>query len=205
LPNRQRVQRWDVCERLVLALALIVWLPGPAQADSPRLWSVVDAGHGDHGVAAEMTVAAPVSVVWAVLTDCATAPEHVPGMVSCKVLQSDPAGLWDIREHRVRLPWLPLVLRNVVRSDYVPQRRLDYRKLGRDVTQLRGQWRLSPDASGAATQIEYTGYMTGLLPVPDGMAKAYVLEGLIALQAESLKRAGAPAPVSPAQPTNIRP
>ncbi len=173
----------------LMALALLIWRPGPAQADSPRLWSVMDAGHRDRGVAAEMTVAAPVSVVWDVLTDCATAPKHVPGMVSCKVMQSDPGGLWDVREHRVRLPWFPLVLRNVVRSDYVFQRRLDYRKLGRDVTQLRGQWRLSPDASGAATQIEYTGYMTGLLPVPDAMAKTYVLEGLNALQAESLKRA----------------
>jgi len=189
LPNRQKVQWWSVCGRLVSALALTAWVQGPAQADSPRLWSVVDAGLGDHGVAAEMTVAAPVSVVWEVLTDCATAPEHVPGMVSCKVLQSDPAGLWDVREHRMRLPWFPLALRNVVRSDYVFQRRLDYRKLGRDVTQLRGQWRLSPDANGAATQIEYTGYLTGLLPVPDRMAKAYVLEGLNALQAESLKRA----------------
>ena len=136
-----------------------------------------------------MTVAAPVSVVWEVLTDCATAPQHVPGMVSCKIKQSDPAGLWDVREHRMRLPWFPLVLRNVVRSDYVFERRLDYRKLGRDVAQLRGQWRLMPDASGAATQIEYTGYMTGLLPVPDSMARAYVLEGLNSLQAESLKRA----------------
>ncbi len=189
MPNRQKVQRGGVCGRLGLALALMVWRPCAAKADSPRLWSVVDAVRGDHGVAAEMTVAAPVSVVWDVLTDCATAPRHVPGMVSCKVMQSDPAGLWDIREHRMRLPWFPLALRNVVRSDYVFQRRLDYRKLGRDITQLRGQWRLSPDASGAATQIEYTGYLTGLLPVPDGMAKAYLLEGLNALQAESLKRA----------------
>ena len=174
-----------------LGLVLIAGLalPMASRADTPRLWSVVDAGRGDHGVAAEMTVAAPVSVVWDVLTDCATAPEHVPGMVSCKIKQSDPAGLWDVREHRMRLPWFPLVLRNVVRSDYVFQRRLDYRKLGRDVSQLRGQWRLSPDASGAATQIEYTGYMTGLLPVPDIMARAYVLEGLNSLQAESLKRA----------------
>ena len=189
MPNRQKVQRLDGCRSLGLALALMAWLPGPAQADSPRLWSVVDAARGDHGVAAEMTVAAPVSVVWDVLTDCATAPQHVPGMVSCKILQSDPSGLWDVREHRVRLPWLPLVLRNVVRSDYLVQRRLDYQKVGHDAARLRGQWRLMPDASGAATQIEYTGYMAGLLPVPDSMAKAYVLEGLNALQAESLKRA----------------
>ena len=174
---------------LILALTIMVWLAQPAYSDTPRLWSVVDAGRGDHGVAAEMTVAAPVSVVWEVLTDCATAPQHVPGMVSCKIKQSDPAGPWDVREHRMRLPWFPLVLRNVVRSDYVFERRLDYRKLGRDVAQLRGQWRLMPDASGAATQIEYTGYMTGLLPVPDSMARAYVLEGLNSLQAESLKRA----------------
>lgn len=178
------------CIKVATAIcAYVLIVPMLAYADEIKLWPITDPLRRDHGVAAEMVIAAPVAVVWDVLTDCATAPQHVPGMVSCKILQSDSAGLWDVREHRMRLPWFPLVMRNVVRSDYVFQRRLDYRKLGRDVTQLRGQWRLSPDASGAATQIEYTGYMTGLLPVPDRMAKAYVLEGLKALQAQSVKRA----------------
>jgi uncharacterized protein YndB with AHSA1/START domain len=178
---------------------------GWAYACTPKLWSVIDAKRGDHGVSAELVIDAPVAVVWEVLTDCATAPRHVPGMVSCKVLRVGPAGQWDEREHRMRLPWFPLILRNVVRSDYVPQQSLSYHRLGQEAGGLRGQWRLTPDASGKATQITYTGYMSGLLPVPDVMAKAYVLRGLEALQAECVRRgklgdAGAPNAATNTQP-----
>jgi hypothetical protein len=185
--------------RALVAIAALtcVSLPAVSRADAPRLWSVTDAQRGDHGVGADMSIAAPPSVVWDVLTDCATAPEHVPGMVSCKIIDKDLAGRWDVREHRVRLPWFPLILRNVVRSDYEPLRTLKYQKQGRDGASLRGEWQLSTDAGGKVTQVQYTGYMKGLLPVPDSMAKAYVMQGLQALKTESLRRAARMLPARP--------
>ena len=174
-------------------------------AGEAKLWPISDALRRDHGVAAEMVITAPVAVVWDVLTDCATAPKHVPGMVSCKILKADPDGQWDVREHRVRLPWFPLALRNVVRSDYEAQQSLSYHRLGQEAGGLRGQWRLTPDGSGRSTQISYSGYMSGLLPVPNSMAKAYVLQGLEALQAESLRRVRLDGTEAPKGSTNNQP
>ena len=150
---------------------------------------VRDPRDGSRGLRAEFAIAAPISVVWAVLVDCDTAAQHVPGMQSCKVLEQDPAGLWDIREHRVKLPWFPLVLRNVVRSDYERLARLRYQKARPDGQRLDGEWRLTPINGGAATHIVYVGYLTGVLPIPELILRAYVREGIDAVRTESLSRA----------------
>lgn len=150
---------------------------------------VRDPRDGSRGLRAEFAVAAPISVVWAVLVDCDTAAQHVPGMQSCKVLEQDPAGLWDIREHRVKLPWFPLVLRNVVRSDYERLARLRYQKARPDGQRLDGEWRLTPINGGAATHIVYVGYLTGVLPIPELILRTYVREGIEAVRTESLSRA----------------
>ena len=180
---------------VVALLAFLAW--GQPEASAQALMTaerldltpVRDARDGSHGLRAEFDIAAPISIVWAVLADCDTAPQHVPGMKSCKVLEQDRAGLWDIREHRVKLPWFPLVLRNVVRSDYEPLTRLRYQKARPDGQRLDGEWRLTPINGGAATHIVYVGYLTGVLPIPELILRAYVREGIEAVRTESLSRA----------------
>jgi uncharacterized protein YndB with AHSA1/START domain len=181
---------------LVVAFpAFVAWGPPEAFAQTSMaaerldLTPVRDARDGSHGLRAEFDIAAPIFAVWAVLVDCDTAPQHVPGMKSCKVLEQDRAGLWDIREHRVKLPWFPLVLRNVVRSDYEPLTRLRYQKARPDGQRLDGEWRLTPINGGAATHIVYVGYLTGVLPIPELILRAYVREGIEAVRLESLSRA----------------
>ena len=180
---------------VVALLAFLAW--GQPEASAQALMTaerldltpVRDARDGSHGLRAEFDIAAPISIVWAVLIDCDTAPQHVPGMQSCKVLEQDRAGLWDIREHRVKLPWFPLVLRNVVRSDYEPLTRLRYQKARPDGQRLDGDWRLTPINGGASTRIVYVGYLTGVLPIPELILRAYVREGIEAVRTESLSRA----------------
>ncbi len=180
---------------VVALLAFLAW--GQPEASAQALMTaerldltpVRDARDGSHGLRAEFDIAAPISIVWAVLADCDTAPQHVPGMKSCKVLEQDRAGLWDIREHRVKLPWFPLVLRNVVRSDYEPLTRLRYQKARPDGQRLDGDWRLTPINGGASTRIVYVGYLTGVLPIPELILRAYVREGIEAVRTESLSRA----------------
>ena len=183
---------WSV---LGLVLALVTWGSPEASAQALiaaerlELTPVLDARDGSHGLRAEFDIAAPIAVVWAVLVDCDTAAQHVPGMKSCKVLEQDRGGLWDIREHRVKLPWFPLVLRNVVRSDYEPLTRLRYQKARPDGQRLDGEWRLTSITGGAATHIVYVGYLTGVLPIPELILRAYVREGIEAVRTESLSRA----------------
>jgi len=183
---------WSV---LGLVLALVTWGSPEASAqaliaaEKVELTPVLDARDASHGLRAEFDIAAPIAVVWAVLVDCDTAAQHVPGMKSCKVLEQDRGGLWDIREHRVKLPWFPLVLRNVVRSDYEPLTRLRYQKARPDGQRLDGEWRLTSITGGAATHIVYVGYLTGVLPIPELILRAYVREGIEAVRTESLSRA----------------
>jgi len=183
---------WSV---LGLVLALMTWGSPEASAqaliaaEKVELTPVLDARDASHGLRAEFDIAAPIAVVWAVLVDCDTAAQHVPGMKSCKVLEQDRGGLWDIREHRVKLPWFPLVLRNVVRSDYEPLTRLRYQKARPDGQRLDGEWRLTSITGGAATHIVYVGYLTGVLPIPELILRAYVREGIEAVRTESLSRA----------------
>ena len=183
---------WSV---LGLVLALVTWGSPEASAQAVmaaerlELTPVLDARDASHGLRAEFDIAAPIAVVWAVLVDCDTAAQHVPGMKSCKVLEQDRGGLWDIREHRVKLPWFPLVLRNVVRSDYEPLTRLRYQKARPDGRRLDGEWRLTSITGGAATHIVYVGYLTGVLPIPELILRAYVREGIEAVRTESLSRA----------------
>jgi Polyketide cyclase / dehydrase and lipid transport len=168
----------------------------PVPTQSIDLTSVRDPRDNSHGLRAELDIAAPVSVVWAVLVDCDKAPQHVPGMESCKILERDGAGLWDIREHRVKLPWFPFVLHNVVRSDYEPQTRLRYQKARPDGQRLDGEWQLTPIngpliIGKGGTHIVYVGYLTGVLPIPEPLLRAYVRQGIEAVRAESLSRARA--------------
>lgn len=159
-----------------------------APAQAIELTSVRDPKDNSHGLKAELDIAAPVSVVWAVLVDCDRASQHVPGMKSCKILERDSAGLWDIREHRMKLPWFPFVMRNVVRSDYEPQTRLRYQKAKLDAQRLDGEWRLTPIDGSAGTRIVYVGYLTGVLPIPEPLLRAYVRKGIEAVRTESLSR-----------------
>ena len=159
-----------------------------APAQALELTSVRDPKDNSHGLKAELDIAAPVSVVWAVLVDCDRASQHVPGMKSCQILERDSAGLWDIREHRVKLPWFPFVMRNVVRSDYEPQVRLRYQKAKLDSQRLDGEWRLTSINGSAGTRIVYVGYLTGVLPIPEPLLRAYVRKGIEAVRTESLSR-----------------
>ena len=171
-----------------------------ADRDGVRVATVVDPGDNSPGIRAEMDVQAPPATVWAVLVDCETAPQHVPGMQSCRILKRDPAGRWDVREHRVRLPWFPLILRNVVRSDYDPERRLSYRRDDPAAHRLDGEWQLTSVLGGAATRIDYVGHAKGVLPIPASLLRRYVIEGLEAVRDESVRRARPGGPMTGVRP-----
>ena len=77
----------------------------------------------------------------------------------------------------------------MVRSDYEPQIRLRYQKARPDGQRLDGEWRLTPINGSATTHIVYVGYLTGVLPIPELILRAYVREGIEAVRLESLRRA----------------
>ncbi|WP_340644266.1 SRPBCC family protein [Phenylobacterium sp.] len=140
---------------------------------------------------AAMDVAAPPDVVWKVLSDCEGAPRYMPKLLSCKTLERDPAGHWDVREHRLEGNAFKPVMRNVFRTTLEPPRRLAFHRTGGDWKRSDGEWRLSAIPGG--THVTYELHVAIDAPVPAGMVRGAVAKGMpasmLALRKEALAQA----------------
>lgn len=160
------------------ALALfILAAAGPALALSPADMTRLQSGEpvvsvsrvpGSDAVRVQATIdiAAPIGRVWSIMTDCSRAADFVPGLESCRVLERDPAGRWDIREHRIAWVWFLPRIRSVFRTDYDAPKRLRFRRVAGDLKRSQGEWRLMPLATGT-TRLSYDAIVSASVPAPD--------------------------------------
>lgn len=200
---------------IALAAALI---PGAARAEAVTTLeptraeaAVLDQGRGFVQVSpdpdgasgfirAGIDIAAPLEVVWRVMTDCALAPRIAVGLKSCRVLQKDPQGRWDLREHVFRLiPLLPEI-RTEFRTDFEPMRGFAYRRTGGDMRVLEGRWRLIVLPSGKVRAIS-EGHAQAPFVLPGAMSRMVLHReaamALSALRRESLALAAQEAKSAP--------
>jgi ribosome-associated toxin RatA of RatAB toxin-antitoxin module len=190
---------------LALALALMAVRSAPASAFAPEDKARLAAGEPivrvtpadgpiDGQVDAMMDIPAPAAAVYSALTECANAPEVFPSLKSCRVMQTDPAQTWDVREHKVA-SWASFLpdMSTVFRSDYEPNRRISFRLISGDLQHLEGEWRLEPIAGGAATRVTYRARVGFHALVPGFLVRqslaADVPKFLAAIRAESVRRA----------------
>jgi carbon monoxide dehydrogenase subunit G len=123
-------------------------------------------------IKASIDIAAPRTKVWSIMNDCARAMRFIPGLTSCRVLERDPAGRWDIREHRISWMWfLPDVV-SVFRSDYDPPARLRFHRIGGTLKRSDGEWRLAVIDGGRATRVSYDATLSADIPAPQFMVEA---------------------------------
>lgn len=183
-------------------LFLSLALAGPAGAFEPPAAAEAVLSHGRPYVEvlpdpdgssglirAAIDISAPQATVWAVLTDCALAPRMAANLKSCRILERDPQGRWDVREQTSRATLLPSV-RSVVRSDYEPFDRLSFRRVGGDLKVLEGQWALAPH--GSQVRVTYDLRAAAPFSVPGWMARLAlrrdVSMALLALRREAMAR-----------------
>jgi uncharacterized protein YndB with AHSA1/START domain len=164
--------------------ALVLFLltaAGPAPALSPADMTRLQSGEpvisvsrvpgGDAvRVQATIDIVAPTERVWSIMTDCRRAADFVPRLESCRVLERDPAGRWDIREHRIAWVWFLPRIRSVFRSDYDAPKRLRFRRIAGDLKRSEGEWRLTPIAGGG-TRLSYDAILSATVPAPDFMVE----------------------------------
>lgn len=131
-------------------------------------------GPGGRLVAAIDIQAAP-SAVWAVMLDCEQAPEYVPGLDACTILEASPDGSSDLREHRIR--WIALLPRMTLqfRSDYAFEREIRVARTGGDLADMQGTWTLEPINGGEATRLHYDFRMVPSNFLPSGLVRAGLL------------------------------
>lgn len=147
---------------VAIALAVFPASAGFAPGDAARL----EAGEAvvrvtqakspaDGAVFAAIDIPAPPAAVWAVLTDCASAPSFLPNLQSCRVLEQAAGGLSDVREHKIAWSTLLPDLRSVFRSDYNVNSRIAFSRVEGDLKFLEGEWQLTPQSGGKATRLVY--------------------------------------------------
>jgi len=161
-----------------LALAGLCAFASAANAtrEAPPIVEVDADGHGASGdIKASVDIAAPPATVWKVLIDCAEVPHLMVGAKSCKVLQHDPGGRWDVREQVSQGALLPAI-RTVLRSDYDAPRSVHFHRIDGDLKVLEGSWRLDPLDSGLRTRVYYESRVTAPFGIPAFLART-VLRG----------------------------
>lgn len=132
-------------------------------------------------------VAASPDQVWKVLVDCSLAPRLARDLKSCRVLDRDPQGRWDVREHVSRAMLFFPEVRSVFRSDYDPPHGFTFRRTAGDLKVFEGAWRLLPLDGGRRTRVIYESRATAPFAVPAAIARI-VLRERAALALAALKR-----------------
>lgn len=168
-------------------------LPDRAQQVLARGRPYVEVQPGADGasgvIVAAIDVAAPQAVVWSVMTDCDLAPRMVENLKSCRVVERDPQGRWDIREEVTRMTFAPAV-RTIFREDFEPQSRMVFRRTGGDLKVLEGEWRLEPH--GDQVRVTYEARIAAPFAVPGWVARLAMRHdlpmALLALRREARAR-----------------
>jgi carbon monoxide dehydrogenase subunit G len=149
-----------------------------------------DADGSSGMIRAAIDIAAPQAAVWSVMTDCALAPRMVDNLKSCRILDRDPQGRWDIREQVSRMTFIPSV-RTVFREDFDPPQKMTFHRTGGDLAVIEGEWRLIPHGDGV--RVTYEARVAAPFSVPGWVARIAlrhdVPQALLALRREAMARA----------------
>ena len=164
--------------RCLMALAFVTAGTLRVLAGEPTVNVDTDESLGAAHVRASIDIAAPPLTVWGVLTDCARAPHIIPNLESCHIVQHDPAGHWDIREHIINWAALMPKMRTVVRTSYEAGRRMLFKRVDGDMRVSQGEWRLDPLANARATRLSYNALVAPSFPVPEFMVEHAIHEDL---------------------------
>ena len=181
--------------KTVLALATLLASATVARAAEPPATVTVAADpRGAAGIVhGQVDIAAPRSLVWLVLIDCARVPSLMVNVKYCRVLERDPAGRWDVREQATKASLLPGV-RTVLRSDYAPPHTVVFHRTDGDFKVLEGEWRLEPIDGGAGTRVFYESRMSSPVAAPSFLVRA-VLRSDLPKTLENLRTASEAAAV----------
>jgi uncharacterized membrane protein len=169
-------------------------LPERAQAllDRGRPYVEVtrDADGSSGVIRAAIDIAAPQAVVWSVMTDCNLAPKMVAKIESCRILDRDPQGRWDVREEVTRATFTAPV-RTVYREDFEPPRAMSFHRTAGDLRVLEGEWRL--EQRGDRVRVTYEARVAAAFSVPGWVGRLALRHdvpmALLALRREAMARA----------------
>ncbi len=178
---------------LLLNVTIAMGLAHAQQAAREPTVSVVADGDRSGGrIEAQIVIKATAETVWQSMLDCSVSLRIVSGLKTCRVIQRDPAGLWDVREHIVAWSALLPTVRSVFRSEYQRPISIRFSRISGDLKSLEGKWQLSARDGGRATQLQYSAVVDLGVPLPGVLVRSAietdVTRVMKALQAEAEAR-----------------
>ena len=145
------------------------WVDSKALERGEVLVNVVGEGEFQGRVQAAVLIEASRENIWAVMTDCPSAPEFIPGVLSCERLDSEDRARRETFRQEVKYGWYMPRLTYVFELDYYPYRQIDFRRLQGRPKVLEGSWWLRPAEAG--TTVFYSLYLEPGFPVPKALVR----------------------------------
>jgi ribosome-associated toxin RatA of RatAB toxin-antitoxin module len=124
--------------------------------------------HGGRVLAA-ILIDSPVEPLWKIMIDHKRAPEFVPGLRDCKILERDEEG--ELLEHRVKFSWFLPEMTYVFRAWYLVHERIDFKRVRGDLKALEGSWFFEETSNGNQTILRYSVYVDPGFLIPQWLVR----------------------------------
>jgi hypothetical protein len=108
---------------------------------------------------------APREAIWQVLTACEIAPEYVPNVVDCTLVETFDEGRAQLFKQRLKPAFFIPAFDHVFRLDYVPYSRIDVSGIGGLIEYMEGTWWLLETGPDTVLLVHHLELDPGL-PVP---------------------------------------
>ena len=116
-------------------------------------------------IRAAVRIDATAEQVWAILEDCENAPEYVPNVMTCELVETLEQQNAQIFRQRIKPRWYLPSFEHEFRLDYEPYTKIDVNRVSGPLGKLEGTWRLLPSDGGGIILIYSLNFEPGL-PVP---------------------------------------
>lgn len=105
-------------------------------------------------IRAAALVDANPEAIWAILSDCESAPEYLDNVQSCELVETLDGGQAQIFRQRAKLRWFTPSFEHEFRLDYEPYDRMRVTRVSGPFDRLDGIWWLVPESPGR-TRVVY--------------------------------------------------
>jgi len=135
-----------------------------------EIWRDKSRGDGALDAFAAVHIKASPQIIWTAMTSCDASVAIVKDMTACEILETSPAGDWDIREQRFRAPFPINSFRSEFRTDFIPPSKMTIQRTGGDMKIQEGVWLIQPLENGYS-RVTYQARIALKVPVPRFMMR----------------------------------
>ncbi len=126
--------------------------------------------------------------IWEILRDCESAPEYVPHVLSCELIETRDDGRTEVFQQEVKYVWFLPQFGHVFSMRSRPYDRIEVQRVAGPIEHLESVWRLLPSADDK-TLLTYDLELRPGMPVPRFMIGASLRRDIPIILTEVRKRA----------------